>query len=188
MYVALWGRFHMAGWGLISVAPLQWCLRRRNNGDFYPSCIWNVCVYYLMIGITLLPTYAVLWSTCRNRHDSELIVSFIPWLHSRDMGLSWHDVDDCVAHRKEFKTTTILLLLVFTFLFTGGNWPATIVLYLVSHLSISRKGVDGKPVTSVDGFYVETAICTVLGFTWFIVARPKIRSLQRVAHTAWKVQ
>ena len=74
------------------------------------------------------------------------------------------------------------------YLFTGGNWPATIALYLVSHLSISSKGVDGKPVTSVDGFYVENAICTELGIIWFIVARPKIRSLQRVAPAAWQVQ
>ena len=104
--VALWGTCLMIVWCTISVALLQWFLRRRNNRDFYPLCIWNVCVwvYDLMIGITLLPTYAV-----RNRHDLELIVTFLPWLHSRVIGLSWHDVDDCVAHRREFKTTSRLL-------------------------------------------------------------------------------
>ena len=94
----------------IGLALLQWFLRRRNNRDFYPLCIWNACLYYLMVPSHFYPLmqfYGVL--LIRNRHDSELIVTFLPWLHSRVIGFSWHDVDDCVAHRREFKTNSRLL-------------------------------------------------------------------------------
>ena len=140
-----------------------------------------------MFGITFELTFAVLWSTCLSETGiSELIVFFFFLDFLLDLLVGFYSLN---YHKKSIEIDLeYLLYKVFNFLFTGGNWPATIALYLVSHLSISSKGVDDKRVTSVDGFYVETAICTALGFIWFIMARPKIRSLQRLAPAAWKVQ
>lgn len=68
----------------------------------------------------------------------------------------------------------------------GGNWPATVALYIVSHLDITTQ--EGEPTTKVlDGFYVETAICTAIGFIWLLYFRRRVNSIQSLNDSAWKV-
>lgn len=45
----------------------------------------------------------------------------------------------------------------------------------------------GTCVTRIDGFYIETAICIVVGFVWLQWGRPTINRLQRLPATAWQI-
>ncbi|KAF6033593.1 SLC33A1 [Bugula neritina] len=68
----------------------------------------------------------------------------------------------------------------------GGNWPATIALYLVSHLDI-KTTVGETTIKTLDGFYIETMVCTIVGVLWYIAFKPRVRAMQRLEPSAWKV-
>ncbi|XP_002159972.2 acetyl-coenzyme A transporter 1 isoform X2 [Hydra vulgaris] len=90
----------------------------------------------------------------------------------------------------------------------GGRWPETLILWLVDPLTskqcvVSGMGTSdcsnaelikkctnagGKCVTQVDGYYVETAICTALGFLWLIWRRQSLKQLQSMKESAWKIK
>lgn len=64
----------------------------------------------------------------------------------------------------------------------GGNWPATLSLWMVEHLDIKNNGI-----TTIDGYYVETLICVLIGFVWLTVyGRSRISKLQSLPASAWK--
>lgn len=68
----------------------------------------------------------------------------------------------------------------------GGNWPATVALYLVSHLDVTSQ--EGETtIKTLDGFYIETAICTVIGFTWLWFFSRRVDRIQSLKESAWKV-
>ncbi|KAF7265759.1 hypothetical protein GWI33_020839 [Rhynchophorus ferrugineus] len=91
----------------------------------------------------------------------------------------------------------------------GGNWPALLALYFVDPLTwkecigsksqtgnICRDSIEkeecikdgGNCITTIDGFYVETIICTILGFLWFIWGKRQIRRVQSLSENAWKIK
>ncbi|GAB1603762.1 acetyl-coenzyme A transporter 1-like [Argonauta hians] len=86
----------------------------------------------------------------------------------------------------------------------GGNWPATICLWMVESLTYkactvkdiscsdpaqaklcSLKG--GECETVIDGYFVETAVCIVIGFIWYFNRRNTIKRLQNLKPDHWKV-
>ncbi|CAG9824640.1 unnamed protein product [Phaedon cochleariae] len=90
----------------------------------------------------------------------------------------------------------------------GGNWPTMLALYFVDPLTWKQceGGVEsldntcrdtvekdlciskgGKCVTVLDGFYIETAICAVLGFLWLWWGAKKIKHIQSLSDSAWKL-
>nr|XP_008197242.1 PREDICTED: acetyl-coenzyme A transporter 1 [Tribolium castaneum]XP_971594.2 PREDICTED: acetyl-coenzyme A transporter 1 [Tribolium castaneum] len=90
----------------------------------------------------------------------------------------------------------------------GGNWPAMLALYFVDPLTwkqcmggaesldnTCRNSVEkelcvskgGKCVTVLDGFYIETVICAVIGFSWLVWGRKKINYVQSLDDYAWKL-
>ncbi|XP_060521373.1 acetyl-coenzyme A transporter 1 [Cylas formicarius] len=90
----------------------------------------------------------------------------------------------------------------------GGNWPAMLALYFVDPLTwkvceggagleknlcsnnIEKEqclGNNGKCVTTLDGFYIETAVCTAIGFMWLVWGLKKIRYVQSLDEQAWKL-
>ncbi|XP_030751812.1 acetyl-coenzyme A transporter 1 [Sitophilus oryzae] len=91
----------------------------------------------------------------------------------------------------------------------GGNWPAMLALYFVDPLTwkecvgadslsgnMCKDAVEkeecinsnGKCVTTLDGFYIETVICTVIGFIWLMWGEKKIQEVQSLDENAWKLQ
>ncbi|XP_074859989.1 acetyl-coenzyme A transporter 1 isoform X2 [Carettochelys insculpta] len=86
----------------------------------------------------------------------------------------------------------------------GGNWPATVALWLVDPLTVKEcvgaedqncgntaaaelctKG-GGSCVTTLDGYYVESIICVALGFVWWFLLGPKLKKLQDEGLSSWK--
>jgi len=60
----------------------------------------------------------------------------------------------------------------------GGNWPATIALWGIEPLSNLGLG---------DGFYIESALCAIIGIAWFTIARPRLIKLQSLDPKNWAV-
>ncbi|XP_008550015.1 acetyl-coenzyme A transporter 1 [Microplitis demolitor] len=88
----------------------------------------------------------------------------------------------------------------------GGNWPATAALWFVDTLtwrscstnadndcstSVEREQCEidskGTCVTVLDGYYIESILCVIVGFLWFRWGRRKIDFLQLRPMSAWKV-
>lgn len=85
----------------------------------------------------------------------------------------------------------------------GGNWPATVALWLVEGLT--WKSCDGGPgdcgstaeteactkaggscLTILDGYYIESILCVVIGFLWYIWRHKRVRQLDNLSLDAWK--
>lgn len=91
----------------------------------------------------------------------------------------------------------------------GGNWPTTLALWLVdpltwklcslgssSGVSFTCDGDDEKKkcvenggacLTSVDGYYVESIVCCVVGFLWLRWGRKSIAWLHSKREASWRV-
>ncbi|XP_077016956.1 acetyl-coenzyme A transporter 1 isoform X3 [Tamandua tetradactyla] len=86
----------------------------------------------------------------------------------------------------------------------GGNWPSTVALWLVDPLTVKEcvgasnqncrtpdavelcKKLGGSCVTALDGYYVESIICVVIGFGWWFFLGPKFKKLQDEGPSSWK--
>ncbi|KAM4627257.1 acetyl-coenzyme A transporter 1 isoform 1-T2 [Polymixia lowei] len=86
----------------------------------------------------------------------------------------------------------------------GGNWPSTVALWMVDPLtskecqgavdrscnSLEEAGLcvkeGGICVTSVDGYYVESVVCVLIGLAWWLWLGNKIRRLQERSPAAWR--
>lgn len=72
----------------------------------------------------------------------------------------------------------------------GGNWPTSLVLWMVDVLTSKKCSMnDGSEecVTIIDGYYVECIICLVYGLMWLNWGRPRIRALQAMPMSAWRI-
>ncbi|KAJ2949050.1 hypothetical protein O0L34_g5991 [Tuta absoluta] len=89
----------------------------------------------------------------------------------------------------------------------GTNWPNTLALWAIDHLTYKQcsspehsdntcssptevdvcKTAGGECNTTLDGFYIETAVCLVLGFLWLQWGRPTINRLQRLPAASWQI-
>lgn len=91
----------------------------------------------------------------------------------------------------------------------GGNWPAMLALYFVDPLTwkeceggidnlknICRNSTEkeqcilngGKCITQLDGFYIETAICTAVGFLWLLWGMKRINQVQSLDENEWTLK
>ncbi|KAL1494448.1 hypothetical protein ABEB36_010046 [Hypothenemus hampei] len=91
----------------------------------------------------------------------------------------------------------------------GGNWPAMLALYFVDPLTwkecqggerylgntcdtIAAKeeciNYGGKCVKFLDGYYIETIVCTAIGFLWMLWGVKKIKYIQSLGEGAWKLK
>ncbi|XP_069561171.1 acetyl-coenzyme A transporter 1 [Brachyistius frenatus] len=86
----------------------------------------------------------------------------------------------------------------------GGNWPSTLALWMVDPLtskecqggatqgcgSPEEAGLcvkeDGVCVTTLDGYYVESVVCVVIGLAWWVWLGKKMRRLQEQGPAAWR--
>ncbi|XP_009956920.1 PREDICTED: LOW QUALITY PROTEIN: acetyl-coenzyme A transporter 1-like, partial [Leptosomus discolor] len=86
----------------------------------------------------------------------------------------------------------------------GGNWPSTVALWLVDPLTVEECAgareqacgttaaaelctkAGGSCVTALDGYYVESVICVILGFGWWFLLGPKFKKLQDEGQSSWK--
>ncbi|XP_061493098.1 acetyl-coenzyme A transporter 1 [Rhineura floridana] len=86
----------------------------------------------------------------------------------------------------------------------GGNWPATLALWLVDPLTakecVGAQGHNcgttaaaelctkegGSCIITLDGYYVESVICMTLGFVWWLFLGPKFKKLQDERASSWK--
>ncbi|KAG9273376.1 acetyl-coenzyme A transporter 1 [Astyanax mexicanus] len=85
----------------------------------------------------------------------------------------------------------------------GGNWPSTLALWLVDPLTSKEcQGAVGQTcgspeeaglcvkeggmcVTALDGYYVESLVCVVIGLCWWIFFGKKMKRLQEESPAAW---
>ncbi|KAJ1527726.1 hypothetical protein ONE63_007684 [Megalurothrips usitatus] len=91
----------------------------------------------------------------------------------------------------------------------GTTWPSTLSLYIVDSLTYRMcssplfrgnndcsspsevkacEAAGGVCGVQLDGYYVEMALCTVLGILWLWWAKPRIQALQTKEVQEWKVQ
>lgn len=86
----------------------------------------------------------------------------------------------------------------------GGNWPSTLALWMVDPLTSKEcQGAAGQScgssveeglcvkeggvcVTTLDGYYVESVVCVVIGLTWWVWLGKKMRRLQEESPAAWR--
>lgn len=88
----------------------------------------------------------------------------------------------------------------------GGNWPATLALWMVESLTFkrcvgaakdwlscsSKEDLDtcssqgGTCETTIDGYNIEMVLCILLGFLWLLYARRRAHWLQSLPQSAWK--
>nr|XP_015807315.2 acetyl-coenzyme A transporter 1 [Nothobranchius furzeri]XP_015807316.2 acetyl-coenzyme A transporter 1 [Nothobranchius furzeri] len=86
----------------------------------------------------------------------------------------------------------------------GGNWPSTVALWMVDPLtskecqgaasqscgSPAEAGLcvkeGGVCVTTLDGYYVESVVCVVIGLMWWVWLGKKMRQLQEQSPAAWR--
>ncbi|XP_035916827.1 acetyl-coenzyme A transporter 1 [Anopheles stephensi] len=87
----------------------------------------------------------------------------------------------------------------------GGNWPTTVVLWLVDYVTWRRCSNaasndcsdaalketciagGGQCTITIDGYYVEIFICLLYGLLWYRWGSSKIRQLQELPLKAWRV-
>ncbi|KAJ8986188.1 hypothetical protein NQ317_005662 [Molorchus minor] len=90
----------------------------------------------------------------------------------------------------------------------GGNWPGILALYFVDPLTWKEcqggtESIDnmcrdtlekelcvnkgGKCVTILDGFYIETAFCVIIGFLWLLWGVKRVRQVQSLDENSWKL-
>lgn len=93
----------------------------------------------------------------------------------------------------------------------GGNWPTTIILWLVDVLTIRKcinqeisetvvnngcsnsqeqndcKNSGGECTILQDGYYIECIICLIFGVGWYLWGKSKIKYLQSVPLLSWQV-
>ncbi|KAH3818059.1 acetyl-coenzyme A transporter 1-like [Dreissena polymorpha] len=87
----------------------------------------------------------------------------------------------------------------------GGTWPTTVALWAVDTLtwkscdgasnqscytadeSHACKEAGGTCITTLDGYYLESALCIVIGFLWLLWGRKKVKQLDDLDLKAWKV-
>lgn len=85
----------------------------------------------------------------------------------------------------------------------GGNWPSTLALWLVDPLTSKEcQGAPGQTcstleeaglcvreggmcITALDGYYVESVVCVVIGLCWWIFFGKKMKRLQEESTSAW---
>ncbi|XP_068939537.1 acetyl-coenzyme A transporter 1 [Petaurus breviceps papuanus] len=86
----------------------------------------------------------------------------------------------------------------------GGNWPSTVALWLVDPLTVKEcsgvsdqtcwtpeaaelcRKLGGSCVTALDGYYVESIVCVIIGFGWWFFLGPKFKKLQDEGPSSWK--
>ncbi|XP_002187363.4 acetyl-coenzyme A transporter 1 [Taeniopygia guttata] len=86
----------------------------------------------------------------------------------------------------------------------GGNWPSTVALWLVDPLTVKEcagaqghtcataaatelcTAAGGSCITTLDGYYVESIVCVILGFAWWFFLGPKFKKLQDEGQSSWK--
>lgn len=89
----------------------------------------------------------------------------------------------------------------------GTNWPNTLALWGIDHLMYRTcsaptltdntcsspleadlcKANGGTCDVVIDGFYIETVICLVVGFLWLQWGRPTMKKLQRLPASQWQI-
>ncbi|XP_061637724.1 acetyl-coenzyme A transporter 1 isoform X2 [Phyllopteryx taeniolatus] len=85
----------------------------------------------------------------------------------------------------------------------GGNWPSTVALWLVDPLTWKEcQGAVGQTcaspeaaglcikeggacVTMLDGYYVESVVCMLIGLAWWVWLGKKMKRLQDHGPAAW---
>ncbi|XP_061575093.1 acetyl-coenzyme A transporter 1 [Cololabis saira] len=86
----------------------------------------------------------------------------------------------------------------------GGNWPSTLALWMVDPLTSKEcQGAAGQScgspveaalcvkeggvcVTTLDGYYVESVVCVVIGLVWWLWLGKKMKQLQDKSPAAWR--
>ncbi|XP_056139604.1 acetyl-coenzyme A transporter 1 [Lampris incognitus] len=88
----------------------------------------------------------------------------------------------------------------------GGNWPSTVALWMVDPLTSKEcQGAVGQScdspddaglcakeggvcITSLDGYYVESIVCVLIGLAWWVWLGKKMKRLQDQSPAAWRCQ
>ncbi|XP_046572615.1 acetyl-coenzyme A transporter 1-like [Haliotis rubra] len=86
----------------------------------------------------------------------------------------------------------------------GGNWPATVALWMVDYLTWTKctadgidtcnsktlkaecHAADGNCTTTMDGYYIESVACVIVGFIWLIWKKGTVKHLDSLDLSAWK--
>ncbi|CAD7927341.1 unnamed protein product [Amoebophrya sp. A120] len=88
------------------------------------------------------------------------------------------------------------MTLLNTFGNMGSMWVTPLAFSMVDWLTVTQpnplclknpKDTDCKPTTVVDGFYVMSAICAVVGFLGYSLLRRKATTLQNFPKSEWKI-
>ncbi|XP_001949436.2 acetyl-coenzyme A transporter 1 isoform X1 [Acyrthosiphon pisum] len=92
-----------------------------------------------------------------------------------------------------------------TLLSLGGAWSSSVTIGMVDFLTFKQcsldhynscstanlknicKTIGGDCVVIVNGYYVETAMCTIIGIIWFCVFRKIIKNVQTKGRSYWLV-
>ncbi|XP_060877595.1 acetyl-coenzyme A transporter 1-like isoform X2 [Metopolophium dirhodum] len=92
-----------------------------------------------------------------------------------------------------------------TLLTLGGAWSSSVAIGMVDFLTFKRcsldhqnscstenlknmcKTIGGDCVVIVNGYYVETAVCTIIGIIWFCIFRKILKNFQTKGRSYWLV-
>ncbi|EDO34028.1 predicted protein [Nematostella vectensis] len=162
--------------GLVFIACVWWAKNVRSPGqEYFP--------WYFYAGI--LVVYAL--------HQMTLYSMFVPIM-------AFH------ARVSDPRVGGTYMTLLNTITNLGGNWGPTVALWLVDELTWSQclglpgdeqspcgnallqktcTDAGGKCAITVDGYYIESVICVVIGFLWLRWKARDCRRLQELPPEAW---
>ncbi|CAB1348264.1 unnamed protein product [Coregonus sp. 'balchen'] len=168
---------------------------RETHTHFLYIC---VCVCRLLIGLE----YALLvWWTPSLKQDGGFPLYYYAIVALYSMYVA------CMAFHAKVSDPVIggtYMTLLNTVTNLGGNWPSTLALWMVDPLTSKEcQGAAGQNcgspeetgmcvkegglcVTSLDGYYVESVVCVVIGLAWWVWLGKRMRRLQDQNPAAWR--
>ncbi|XP_062329064.1 acetyl-coenzyme A transporter 1 [Osmerus eperlanus] len=195
----------------VPMVPLQILLpliiHKYTAGPRPLDIFYKAYPYRLLIGLS----YAVLvWWTPSVKQDSGYpvyyygVVLFSYALHQVSLYSMYVALMAFHAKVSDPRIGGTYMTLLNTLTNLGSNWPSTLALWMVDPLT--SKECQGAPlqacsspeeaglctkeggvcVTTLDGFYVESVVCVLIGLAWWVVLGNKLKRLQDQSPAAWR--
>ncbi|XP_071946163.1 acetyl-coenzyme A transporter 1-like [Antedon mediterranea] len=198
----------------VPLVPIQiilpWVIAKYTAGPKPLNVMLNAMPFRLLMGIVFM--YIVNWTPSMKLESGEFPNSYYIVIL---LCYAFHQVTlycmfvSIMAFHSKISDPLIggtYITLLNTVANLGGNWPATVALWLIDFLTFrSCHGADagydcdtkeekevclkagGVCSIDLDGYYVESVICIIIGFIWYRLMAKKTRQLQYLDDSQWRL-
>lgn len=168
--------------------PIYFYVMLLVNYAFYQVCLYSMFVAVMAFFAKISDpavggTYMTMLNTVCNlggNWPTAIVLWLVDVLTWRNCVGADADTENLCADKAE-QDVSVLEPPVFKI----GNMFSIILFYFCSIQTC--KGAGGICETSIDGYYLECVLCIIYGLGWYYWAKSRIRHLQRLPLTAWRV-